>query len=208
MFNKEGLNMKKLFLLMFLLMFVSLSLFADDINTTPNAKWRNSLKPKGKSINFVVAKDGKPDCVIMVPANPTPLEEKSSKDLSFYLSKMTGAEIPIVKDTEYKTGKFISVGNTGFFRNSPYAKISQNLEEEGLAIYGDENALYLFGGTRRGPLYAVYTVLEEDNGFRFWSKNRDEDYIPNSNSLSFVPRYYNPPFEVSCNHHHNRYLKK
>ena len=187
--------MKKILCFLLMLM-LALPLFAQNINTTPNPKWHNSLKPKGLAKTFNLVKDNKADCIIVKPWNATPPEEKSSADLAFYLSKMTGVEIPVLKDNEFKGGRFISVGNTSFFRVSPYAKISQKLEEEGLAIYGDENSLYLFGGSRRGPLYAVYTALEEDNDFRFWSQNRDEDYIPKSECLSFVPRYYNPVFET------------
>ncbi|MBQ7256708.1 MAG: DUF4838 domain-containing protein [Abditibacteriota bacterium] len=182
--------------LIILLLIIGISLFAEDINIKPNAKWQNSLKPKGDAITITISKDNKADIVIIKPFNATSQEEKASSDLSFFLSKMTGVEIPLIKDSEYKEGKYISVGNTSFFRQSEYSKISDKLESEGLAIHGDENCLYLFGGKRRGPLYAVYTFLEEDNGFRFWTKDRAEDYIPISNVISFVPRYYNPPFEI------------
>ncbi|MBQ0104546.1 MAG: DUF4838 domain-containing protein [Armatimonadetes bacterium] len=178
--------MKKIILFLLILSF-SVSIFA--LNNKPNDKWFNSLKPKGQEIKFSLD-----NVSVIVPANPTKKEIKAYEDLSFYLDKMTGKHIPVVKDTEFIGGRFISVGNTGLFRMSSFDHTK--LDPEGYGIKGDEKGLYLFGGERRGPMYAVYSLLEEDNGFRFWSADTNEDYIPKSDTLTFVPREINPDFET------------
>ncbi|MBQ7257094.1 MAG: DUF4838 domain-containing protein [Abditibacteriota bacterium] len=178
--------MKKLFISLIVII-LSISVFA--INNMPNPKWENSLKPKGDAITFSLK-----DCVIVTPENPNPKETRATEDLKSFLSKMTGFEIPVIKDTEYNEGRIISVGNTILFQTSPFSQ--DKTEEEGYGIKGDENALYLFGGERRGPLYSVYALLEEDNGFRFWTTNREEDFIPSSDEITFVQRIVNPDFEI------------
>ncbi|MBQ7258170.1 MAG: DUF4838 domain-containing protein [Abditibacteriota bacterium] len=178
--------MKFIFIAVILLL-ISITLYAKD--NQPNPKWKNSLKPIGEDISFSIK-----ECVIVSPTNPNIKVIKAIKDLEYYLSRMIRKNIPIINDSEYKEGSFISVGNTILYQKSPY--VNDKIDVEGYGIKGDNKGIYLFGGEIRGPLYAVYSFLEEDLGFRFWSANRYEDYIPITNTISFTPRIVNPVFEA------------
>lgn len=174
--------MKKIFLII-LILILSMSLFA--------AKWENSMKPKGQSV--VVNNIDK--YTIVVPENLQTNDDLASKDLAFYLGKIYNKEFKIVKDNEAVSKPFISIGDTKFIKSNNI-KIP-NLNADGYSlIYKDKN-IYINGGWSTLGLNGVYSLLEEDLGCRFWTKLKD-DTIPvnNTNSLTFVPRHYNPPFLI------------
>ncbi|MBQ7258257.1 MAG: DUF4838 domain-containing protein [Abditibacteriota bacterium] len=152
--------------------------------------WTNSLKPKGKSYSIDIQ-----NIQILIPDKPLPTEIRAGEDLSKYLSQIYGKDFKVIKEEEYKEGNFISLGKTKAFYESGFSNIK--LELEGYGIETKDNNLYIFGGERRGPIYGVYALLEEDLGCRFWTRKKDYT-IPTikGTKLSFVPREYNPPFDT------------
>ena len=146
----------------------------------------NGLKPKGKPVNINPA-------FIIIPNNPTSAETKSAEELNTYLLRALNKNIPVIKESEYTEGDFISVGNTDLFNKENF-DISV-LKEEGYALYEKDGNMYIFGGSQRGHLYGVYAFLEEDLGVRWWTV-KGEESVPVLKKLSFVPRYFNPPFQV------------
>lgn len=174
--------MKKIFLIGLILV-LSISLFA--------SKWENSMKPKGES---VVVKNIN-TYTIVVPHNLQINDDLASRDLAFYLGKIYNTEFKIVHDDESVKEPFISIGDTKYIKanniNVP------NLNADGYSlIYKDKN-IYINGGWSSLALNGVYSLLEEDLDCRFWTKLKD-DTIPvnKTNTLTFVPRHYNPPFLI------------
>ena len=45
----------------------------------------------------------------------------------------------------------------------------EDLDDEGYAIAVKGGRLFLFGGKKRGPLYAAIAFMEEDLGLRWYS---------------------------------------
>ena len=175
--------------------------------TTKVGQWRNSLKPKGEAAHeLTLAVDGKTDYVIVVPAKPTTQEQKAADELVQWLKEITGAAFPIVPDTSPAQAREISVGRTSRLTIVDIPAAKQDMGEEGYAIAVQGERLFLLGGSRRGPIYAAFALLEEDLGCRWYTSEssvcsvgaRGVKRIPNRPTLKFspVPRSYVPVFDM------------
>ena len=165
--------------------------------TEAHPDWVNALKPKGESgPELTLAADGKTEYVILVPAAPTPLDEKAAEELALHLKTMTGATFAVVREGDGEHGKAISVGRTQRMRDADLPQARADLGNEGIAIAVKGDDLFLFGGDLRGPVYAVGVLLEEDLGCRWYTHERA--VIPHRPTLVFrpVPRVYVPPLEL------------
>ena len=159
----------------------------------------NSLKPRGKASSpLALASKGTAQYVILLPASPSTQEDKAALDLARWLKEMTGAELPIVREGSgyEKPARAISIGNTEMLKEAGIPEAKLDLGDEGYAIGAKGRNLFLLGGQRRGPINAVYALLEEDLGCRWY--DRTSSTIPYIPELRFspVPRHFVPPFEI------------
>ena len=131
-----------------------------------------------------LAAAGQPKFDLLLPATPTPQEKVAAAELRKGLGQMTGADFKIVAEP----GKipFISIGRTVAFLQHCKREAAAKLGPEGYGIAVDHGNLYLYGGTQRGPLYAVMALLEEDLGCRWYTP--DCTMIPHRPDLKFTPR--------------------
>ncbi len=151
--------------------------------------WQDALKPKGVPGPWLtLASKQATDYVILLPAKPTPMDEKAAEVLAEVLQEMTGAEYSQLREgAPVKAGtKVISVGRTARLQKSGLAEAKLDLGEEGYAIAAQGDTLFLLGGKTRGPIYAVYSLLEEDLGCR-WYANANTPRIPRVETLRFRP---------------------
>ena len=166
-------------------------------------QWRNSLRPKGQPAQeLTLATDGKTDYVIVIPAKPTTQEQKAAEELAQWLKEMTGAAFPTTPDTAPRQAREISVGRTSRLAIVDIPAATKDLGDEGYAIAVQGQRLFLLGGRTRGPIYAVFALLEEDLGCRWYTSPRPGssasiNRIPNQPTLRFrpVPRSYVPVFD-------------
>ena len=162
-------------------------------------EWVNSLKPKGKAgAELTLAANGKTDYHIVLPERPTTQEQKAAEDLRTWLREMTGAEFPAIQE-RHDLGvskKFISIGRTNLLSQARLKESGLNLGREGYAIAQRDESLYLMGGKSRGPINAVYALLEEDLGCRWYVG--DTSTIAQITELKFkpVPRSFVPKLEI------------
>ena len=184
----------------------------------PHEKWSNSLKPRGvPGPQLTLASGGKALYSILLPAAPTGQDIKAAEDLAQHLQQITDAEFAIVREDAQaqRLAKCISIGRTKLLAKSGIPEESTDLSLDGYAIAVKEEDLFLLGGRRRGPIHAVYCLLEEDLGCRWYDgseQNIDKDVfrstprsapntrravIPRLPELTFqpVPRAYVPQFE-------------
>ena len=146
-------------------------------------QWQNSLKPEGKvATQLTVVKNGKPAATIQLPKHPTLPETKAAEELQHWMKEITGATLAI------KTGK------AG--RNSISLITDPKLGDEGYGIAGNGSRLILAGGRTRGVVNAVYALLEEDLGCRFYTS--DSIRLPKTNTLVLAPvaRRYLPRLKI------------
>ena len=171
----------------------------------PARGWASALKPRGRlGPELVLARSGKADCVILLPAAPTTQERKAADELKRWLGEMTGADFKVVREGEASVepgGRVISIGNTNLLRDSRLAEARLDLGRDGYAIAVKGNVLFLLGGTKRGPINAVYALLEEDLGCRWYDKYSAS--IPRVRTLRFrpVPRHYVPQLDIRDPYH-------
>lgn len=160
--------------------------------------WQNALEPKGQlGSEITLARAGKALYGIVIPAAPSTQEQKAAADLAQWLTEMTGARFAVSRETgSMPKGKVISVGNTALLGKLVPRAAKADLGEEGYAIYEVGGNLLLTGGSTRGPINAVYALLEEDLGCRWYS--RYTQTIPNVSTLKFRPvkRSSAPAFEI------------
>ena len=129
----------------------------------------NPLKPKGEpAATLTVVRDGKPLYTIALPAQPTPRERKAAEDLQQWIGEMTGATLPLgISDHEIRIATDKSLADEAY----------------GISVHGEH--LHLTGGSGRGVINAVYALLEEDVGCRFYTN--DSIVLPNSKTLAIAP---------------------
>lgn len=165
----------------------------------PNKSWKNTLKPKGTlGAEMTLARSGKAIFTIVIPTVPSTQEQKAAADLAQWLGEITGTEFAVVSESDNKAPKHnaISIGKTALLANSGSAIGRLKLEDEGYAIDEKDGNLLLIGGAGRGPINAVYALLEEDLGCRWYS--RFSQTIPNKPTLKLKPvkRSYAPILEI------------
>lgn len=135
-------------------------------------RWWNSLKPAGTPAAGVkVAAHGKPCGVIQFPEQSTSEEVKAAADLQSWIAEMTGATIPLT-----------SVRGE---QNAIEIATDDSLGDDGYEISVKGKRILLSGGKKRGVINAVYALLEEDLGCRFYT--RDSVRLPKSDSLVIAP---------------------
>jgi hypothetical protein len=118
-------------------------------------EWQNSLKPAGPlGKELLLVEHGKPQRVIAIAPNATVIEKHAATELQHWIEQITTARPEI---TTADSGLGIRL------------RTDAALGEEGYRISVDGEDLVLAGGTGRGVMNAVFALLEEDLGCRFYT---------------------------------------
>jgi hypothetical protein len=130
---------------------------------------------------------------IILAADASETEKWAADELSFFLSFVTGGQIPIVFDPSPFQNRLL-VGE-GAVRLADPGFDARTLEPEEILVKTKGHDLILAGGSPRGTLYAVYTFLEDVVGCHWWTQSAH--HIPRKRSLT-IPKLsirYAPPLE-------------
>jgi hypothetical protein len=163
------------------------------------AEWCNSLAPANPSAEELVLIDHERALygIVMPDQAPSP-EVKAAEELARWLGEMsqTGVTIPVARESEFKSAgqHFISVGRTRLLAEAGIASVKEPLGDEGYGIAVKGGNLYVWGGRTRGPVNAVFALLEEDMGCRWYTDKHFR--IPKGERVTVRPaeRTYQPPF--------------
>ena len=165
-----------------------------------------------------LVKDGKASAVIVISDNAGDVAKNAANILSEHLKKISGAEIPIVKESDAPAGTKIFVGATAaaakaglgvdkFVQEAWQIKvIDGNIyfaggENDGKVFYEiPENAVFkqtqkiwaengFHRLTRRGPIYAVVKFLDRQLGVRWLWPGELGTVVPKMNTIT-VPENY------------------
>ncbi|RYE43814.1 MAG: DUF4838 domain-containing protein, partial [Sphingobacteriales bacterium] len=130
---------------------------------------------KAGTAYLVLVDNGHSRHKIVIPEGHTALEMEAATVLQYYLKKVTGTELPIVKDSHPKSVHEVLIGNT----NRLPAPVFKHSDE--LLLRVSRNTLILNGGKSKGILYAAYTFAERFLGCRKFAA--DFTYIPTMSSV-------------------------
>ena len=119
---------------------------------------------------MVLVKDGKAIFPIQLATSATVIEQKAAEELQHWIEQITSARLDI---TTADAGPTVKI------------RIDAGLGEEGYRIATEGDDLMLLGGTGRGVVNAVYALLEEDLGCRFYTN--DSIKLPTGKTLSVQP---------------------
>jgi hypothetical protein len=148
-----------------------------------SAEWHNALKPKGApAAPLTLVKEGKAACSILLPATATPVERNAAADLRHWIREITGAALPITDKAD--TENVIRLVTDPAFAPEQYR------------IAAGDHSLTLTGSPGRGVMDAVYALLEEDLGCRWYTKT--DTRLPHTPTLTVapVPRMYAPQLKL------------
>ena len=127
-----------------------------------------------------LANAGKTDYVIVLPENPTPVQETAAKELASNLKEISGAEFPIRSESDVSADpaeKLLVIGPSAASRALLAGSVDEDaLGYDAIVIRQAGSSIVFSGHPRRGMLYAVNTFLEDELGCRWWTAS--ESFIP------------------------------
>jgi len=165
---------------------------------------------------LTLVRDGKAESVIVTADKPSPAADHAAKELADHLKKITGAEIPVVRESAFTGGAVpVYVGAT---RAAEKAGLGQEkFEKEAWSIRSTKDALYITGGenelellpeakekytrqegiamfntngfnrlARRGTLYGVCAFLDRVCGVRWLWPGELGTVVPEQSTLAIA----------------------
>ncbi len=122
---------------------------------------------------------------IVTPDQPAEVEKSAAGELKNYLGKITGTEFKVSAESAH-SGELpaIYVGNTRAFANAFPGVDLTALPMDTIILKSKNGDLYLTGHPQRGALYAVYTLLEDFAGCRWWTST--EEFVPSKPELKIA----------------------
>ena len=128
-----------------------------------------------------LANDGRSRYRIVVATNALPSEIYAAEELQRYLERLSGARLEIVADTEPFQAREILLGDNlhlgRLMLRNPARQVDRaRLGTDGFVLRTEGDTLILAGGKPRGVLNAVYTLLEERFGVRWFAP--DVEQVP------------------------------
>lgn len=131
------------------------------------------------SQEITLVKMGKSKSRIIIPDKPTIVEVKASLVLQNYIQQISGVKILIRSDKKKPKVGEILIGNVN--RSELQNIALEELKKDGFIIRNLGNKMVIAGGTDKGVLYGVYTLLEKYLGCRKYSSS--VTYIPKHESI-------------------------
>ncbi len=119
---------------------------------------------------------------IALSPNATDIDRQAAEVLQQYLERISGARLPIVVDgSSPASGPLILIGSARTQSDTFLAVDWAALEEDGFHIVTFRDDLFIAGGTEKGTLYGVHTLLETYLGCRMYSP--DVTVVPEQASI-------------------------
>lgn len=94
---------------------------------------------------------------IVIPAEPTKLEQRSATVLQDYIKRATGKQLDIVNEPRKTTANAIFIGHT----KKEGIVVPGRLPDESYRLQVFNNDLVICGGSGRGLIYGVYAFIEK-----------------------------------------------
>ncbi len=147
---------------------------------------------------------GQPTATIILSNAPSDQAKYAAEVLQTYVKKITGAELPIAKESEPVEGNRILVGRSAAVQALNVAVPSghtSRMNEEAIIVKTVGDTLVLVGNedwNYRGTLFAVYDFLETDLGCRWYFPGEYGEVLPHMDTLKVgaLDRIERPSFRI------------
>ena len=126
---------------------------------------------------------------LLLPCNPDFFEQYASDKLNEYIKKSAGVVFPIQKEGESLCDKFISIGKTDALKK---ANLSANFGKDGYRIKEVDGNVYLFGESVNSIIWAVFELLEQKIGYKFYAIDEIKYQKVDSIDLTGIDFSYTP----------------
>lgn len=131
---------------------------------------------------IILVKDNSSSYNIVIPSQPTQVEKHAAEELQKYVQEISGAKLNIINDSEPESQFEILIG-----RNNRLKTLGLNINLDSLALDGFtirtvNDRLIIVGGTKKGSLYGVYTLLDKYLGCKMYTP--DDIYIPKKSDIT------------------------
>ncbi|HTU25732.1 MAG TPA: DUF4838 domain-containing protein [Pirellulales bacterium] len=138
----------------------------------------------GTTAVTTLVRDGTARCVIVVPAGKQPIIQPAAEDLQYHLRKMSGAEVAIVEGSAPAdtTAILLGVAPTGASAELTAEQV-QATWPDGYLVSGSDRAVALLAARPEGVRNAVYGLLEDYLGCRWFTPGEIGESIPNRTTI-------------------------
>jgi len=138
---------------------------------------------QSKGLQLYLTKNGRATSSLVLAKNAAASDSAAAEQLRRYLHAISGASLPLRRDT--KAGTTIWIGSAGHGEGCPIAVDWEELEEDGFAISTSGNTLVIAGGNEKGTLYGVNSLLESYLGCRMHSPTAE--IVPKKKTVALPP---------------------
>lgn len=116
---------------------------------------------------------------VLLPKTPTKSEIFASEEFVRFFEKATGEVLGVIyensKEFSQFNGKYFSIGNTEFFKQSGEVLTAENMNTDGVRVFTKNGNAILNGYSESGKIYAVYEFLKAQFAFTVYAP--DEIYL-------------------------------
>ncbi len=140
----------------------------------------------GLTEDIVLVNRARARCTIVLPSEPDENEKLAASEITSYVGKMSGAQVPIRTEGTLHSRLPLHIGTTA--ENKPLiAQLPP--DSQGFVIVARPDRINLVGATSIGTLYAAYDFLER-LGCRWFMPGKTGEIVPHK------PTVIIPPLEV------------
>ena len=144
-------------------------------------------------------RNGKSDYTIVVASDAPESEMYAAAELQSWIREVSGVEIPVAGIADGVPGKRLVVGYNPIVSELVPESGKPDDRDDSFTLTTRGGDILLWGGSKRGTLYAVYSFLEEELGCRWYSSK--VSVAPKKDSWGFrkIERHEAPGIRIRDN---------
>lgn len=130
---------------------------------------------KVEETDIYLYKAGRSDYKIVLPENPTTVEQEAAEELVKYMKESTGYTFAVISDsglTYNEEDKYLSLGQNSLYLTSGLTFDEDRYGSDGYEIVKKGNTVFMTGSKSvfgYGTLYSVYDFLAYHVGYKFYT---------------------------------------
>jgi hypothetical protein len=141
------------------------------------------LYPPAPPPYHILVDDGVAKAAIVVPREPSRIEQFAAAELQRYIARISGAELPITSEGAGQKGYRIFVGNTRALRGAKVRLDANTAGRDGFALLSNATRLIIAGRSDLGTLFGVYELLERCLGVRWFMPGEVGEVVPQAKTV-------------------------